>query len=122
MPKKIIPLIQRLQYRQFIYLKISTILLVLVFSFYFFSDVYSQSSVYYLNIRSEEEAIGRLMVLMITFIFRIIAAMFCSSRARELNRSSVGWGTFGFFTPILAVIVILFMKPRLTFDAMNNKK
>ena len=50
------------------------------------------------------------------FIVRIIITVFCVNKAGELNRSKVGWGIFGFFLPIIALIVILFMKPIVEFE------
>ncbi len=43
-------------------------------------------------------------------IFEIGAAIYCFTRAQELNRNKWGWGVFGFILPIVAVILIQFMK------------
>lgn len=48
---------------------------------------------------------------LIGLIIRIIGVVVCVNKAKELNRSEVGWGFFGFFLPIIAMIWIQFMKP-----------
>jgi hypothetical protein len=50
-------------------------------------------------------------VFLILFILRIVGAIVCSSKAKELNRSSGGWGFFGFVSPIIAMIWINCLKP-----------
>lgn len=45
-------------------------------------------------------------------LLRIGITIFCVVRAGHLNRSRLGWGLFGFFIPLLALIVILLMKPK----------
>lgn len=54
--------------------------------------------------------------VLIYFIIRIIGVFVCSSKAKELNRSAFGWGLFGFFFPIIAMIWIHFMKPVMIWD------
>jgi len=51
---------------------------------------------------------------------RIIGAFYCSSRAKELNRSSGGWVFFGFIMPIIAIIWIQFMKPKMVWDESDK--
>ncbi len=53
------------------------------------------------------EAIVPLLLLAI----RIIGIFVCSARARDLNRSTGGWGFFGFISPIVAMIWIYCLKP-----------
>jgi hypothetical protein len=48
----------------------------------------------------------------ILFIVRIFITIYCVNKAGELNRSKGGWGVFGFFLPIVAIIWIQFMKPK----------
>lgn len=48
---------------------------------------------------------------LIGLIIRIIGVVVCVNKAKELNRSEVGWGIFGFILPIIAMIWIQFMKP-----------
>lgn len=53
---------------------------------------------------------------LILFIGRILITVYCVNKAGELNRSTVGWGFFGFFLPIIALITIQFMKPIVEFE------
>lgn len=58
------------------------------------------------------------------FILRIVITIYCVNRARKLNRNVWGWGIFGFLLPIVALIWIQFMKPRLFWDKnpdLNSK-
>jgi hypothetical protein len=55
-------------------------------------------------------------VFLILFILRIVGAIFCSNKAKELNRSSGGWGVFGFISPIIAMIWINCLKPITNWD------
>jgi hypothetical protein len=50
-------------------------------------------------------------VFLILFVLRIVGAFVCSSKAKELNRNSGGWGFFGFVSPIIAMIWINCLKP-----------
>jgi len=59
---------------------------------------------------------GYAILQALLFIGRILITVFCVIRAGELNRSKIGWGIFGFFLPIIALIVILFMKPIVKFE------
>jgi len=52
----------------------------------------------------------------ILLVVRIIITVYCVNRAGELNRSKTGWGFFGFFFPIIAIIWIQFMKPIMVWD------
>ena len=57
------------------------------------------------------------VVLIIQLGLRIIGVIVCSNKAKELNRSTGGWGGFGFVSPILAMIWIQFMKPVMVWDS-----
>lgn len=57
-------------------------------------------------------------LVIITLILRIIGVFVCVNKAKELNRSTGGWGLFGFVMPIIAMIWIQFMKPITKWD--NN--
>jgi len=57
------------------------------------------------------------VVLIIQLGLRIIGVIVCSNKAKELNRSTGGWGLFGFVSPILAMIWIQFMKPVMVWDS-----
>jgi hypothetical protein len=50
-------------------------------------------------------------IFLVLFVLRIVGAYVCSNTARELNRSSGGWGFFGFVSPIIAMIWINCLKP-----------
>lgn len=49
-------------------------------------------------------------------VIRVIGAMVCSNRAKELNRSASGWGTFGMVFPVIAMIWIYCLKPVIIWD------
>lgn len=51
------------------------------------------------------------VLLIIQLILRIVGAVVCSNKAKELNRSSGGWGFFGFVMPIVAMIWVNCIKP-----------
>ena len=67
---------------------------------------------------------GVLMIL--GLVLRIVGAIVCSNKAKTLNRDPRGWGIFGFFSPILAIIWIQFMKPIMIWernvDNQNSSK
>lgn len=52
-------------------------------------------------------------------VLRIIGALVCSSKAKDLNRNSTGWGVFGFFMPIIAMIWVYCMKPKMIWTDDN---
>jgi len=60
---------------------------------------------------------GKAVFMILSFVLRIIGAFVCSSKAKELNRSTGGWGFFGFISPIIAMIWIQFMKPIMVWDS-----
>lgn len=62
--------------------------------------------------------------LIISLILRIVGAIVCSNKAKELNRSTGGWGFFGFLMPIVAMIWVHCMKPNVVWDnnVDNNPK
>ena len=55
-------------------------------------------------------------LLIIQLILRIVGAVVCSNKAKELNRDSGGWGFFGFMLPIVAMIWINCLKPITNWD------
>jgi len=63
----------------------------------------------------DEQALTGLLSL-IGFALRIVGVVYCSQKAARLNRSSGGWGVFGFFLPIIAMIWIQFMKPIIKWE------
>jgi len=64
----------------------------------------------------DDRTIGLLYFVLI--VIQIFITIYCVNKARMLNRSKWGWGLFGFFFPIIAVIWIQFIKPRFIWD--NN--
>ena len=60
---------------------------------------------------------GRAIFMIIGLALRIVGAVVCSNKAKELNRSTGGWGFFGFTSPIVAMIWIQFMKPIMVWDS-----
>jgi len=56
---------------------------------------------------------GQGVLLVGFFILRIVGAIVCSSKAGELNRSNAGWGIFGFFMPVIAMIIVHTLKPKI---------
>ena len=56
------------------------------------------------------------VVAILVLGLRIVGAIVCVNKAKELNRSTGGWGFFGFASPILAMIWIQFMKPIMVWD------
>jgi hypothetical protein len=59
---------------------------------------------------------GQGLIMALGFILRIVGIFVCSNKAKQLNRSTGGWGFFGFISPILAMIWIQFMKPIMKWD------
>lgn len=59
---------------------------------------------------------GRVIFMILGLALRIVGAVVCSNKAKELNRSTGGWGFFGFISPIIAMIWIQFMKPIMAWD------
>ena len=63
-----------------------------------------------------EEAV----ISVIQLILRIIVVTYCVIKAGKLNRSKFGWGVFALFLPIIALIVIFFMKPVVDFENVKT--
>jgi hypothetical protein len=58
-------------------------------------------------------------------LIRVIGTIVCSNRAKELNRSSSGWGTFGLVLPVIAMIWIYCLKPVIIWEkneSIDNNK
>lgn len=60
---------------------------------------------------------GRVIFMILGLVLRIVGAIVCSNKAKELNRGTGGWGFFGFISPIVAMIWIQFMKPIMVWDS-----
>jgi hypothetical protein len=61
------------------------------------------------------------MFMILGLILRVIGLFFCKDKAKELNRSTGGWATFGFLSPIVAMIWISCLKPIMKWEE-NEKK
>ncbi|WP_452230063.1 hypothetical protein [Lacinutrix sp. MEBiC02404] len=61
---------------------------------------------------------GAIVIIQLTL--RIVGTLVCSNKAKELNRSTGGWGFFGFVMPIIAMIWIHCMKPIMQWDENVN--
>lgn len=59
---------------------------------------------------------ARAIYLIFSLILRMVGAGVCSSKAKDLNRSVGGWGFFGFFMPIVAMIWINCLKPNVDWE------
>ena len=51
-------------------------------------------------------------VLIGSTLLRIVGVLYCIKRAEYLNRNAFLWGIFGFFMPLLAMIIIVFLKDK----------
>lgn len=60
----------------------------------------------------EEEMLWRVL----SGVFRIIITIICVKKAKKLNRNAFGWGVFGLFLPLIAIIWIQFMKPKTRWE------
>jgi hypothetical protein len=58
--------------------------------------------------------------IIVSYIFRIIGTIVCANKAKELNRNRVGWGFFGFIMPIVAIIWVYCMKPKMKWEKKND--
>jgi len=69
-----------------------------------------------------EEGAGFLIIIQI--VLKIVGAIVCTNKAGELNRSGLGWGIFGFSMPILAMIIVYSLKPKIDWyeDSEKNCK
>lgn len=61
------------------------------------------------------------VVVIIQLVLRIVGTVVCVNKAKSLNRSTGGWGFFGFVSPILAMIWIHFMKPNMVWENDNKE-
>lgn len=53
-------------------------------------------------------------------IIRVLAANYCTSRARLLNRNVLGWGIFGFVSPLLACLWIKGLRTKTSQTAYDD--
>ncbi len=61
-------------------------------------------------------------LLIVGFGLRICGAIVCSSKAESLNRNQALWAFLGFISPILFMIWIQFMKPRILWEESKNSQ
>ena len=66
------------------------------------------------------ESAGFLVILQLGL--RILGIFVCRSRAKELNRDAGGWGILGFLFPIVAMIWVYCLKPKVVWDDNIDKK
>ena len=71
-------------------------------------------------LQSGNDSGAAVLFIIIGIGLRIFGLFYCKDKAKELNRSEGGWGFFGFFSPILAMIWISFMKPHITWEENKN--
>lgn len=62
------------------------------------------------------------IVLIIGLGLRIVGTVVCINKAKQLNRDTTGWGIFGFFLPLIAMIWIYCMKPVIIWDKNVDTK
>ncbi len=56
------------------------------------------------------------VIVIIQLALRIVGAIVCTNKAKSLNRSTGGWGFFGFVMPIIAMIWVHCIKPVMQWD------
>ncbi len=59
---------------------------------------------------------GDAIFALLSLGLRITGILVCVGKANKLNRNSTGWGFFGFFFPIVAMIWIHCLKPVISWD------
>lgn len=55
-------------------------------------------------------------LLILQLVLRIVGIIVCVNKAKELNRSETGWGFFGFLMPIVAMIWVYCIKPKVKWE------
>ena len=63
---------------------------------------------------------SRAIIIIFTLLLRVVGAIVCSNKAKELNRSSGSWGFFGFFMPIVAMIWVNCLKPNIEWEKKSD--
>lgn len=56
------------------------------------------------------------VLVIFQLLLRIVGAIVCFNKAKDLNRSTIGWAFFGFIMPIIAMIWIYCLKPKMEWD------
>lgn len=60
-------------------------------------------------------------LMILVLLLRLAGIIVCVNKAKELNRSQGGWGFFGFCMPIVAMIWIHYMKPKVKWEDQSNR-
>mgnify|MGYP006898399627 CR=1 FL=1 len=68
----------------------------------------------------QANADGAPALLIIQMILRLVGIVVCVNKAKELNRSQGGWGFFGFIMPIVAMIWVHCIKPKVNWENQSN--
>jgi len=55
-------------------------------------------------------------ILVGMMVLRLVGIIVCVNKAKELNRSQEGWGIFGFLMPIVAIIWVSCLKPKVVWN------
>ncbi len=50
-------------------------------------------------------------ITLVQVTLSVVGVIVCVNRARSLKRNTLGWGAFGLFLPILAIVCVYCMKP-----------
>ena len=66
------------------------------------------------------ESAGLLVIFQL--VLRVVGAIVCRNKAKDLNRDTGGWGILGFFFPIVAMIWVHCLKPKVVWDNNIDKK
>lgn len=64
---------------------------------------------------------GEPAILIVTLLLRLVGIIVCVNKAKELNRSQGGWGFFGFLMPIVAMIWVHCIKPKVVWDNQTKQ-
>lgn len=63
---------------------------------------------------------GASAALIFQLLIRLVGIIVCVNRAKELNRSQGGWGFFGFLIPVVAMIWVYCLKPKVNWENHSN--
>ena len=66
------------------------------------------------------ESAGLLVIFQL--VLRVVGAIVCRNKAKDLNRDKAGWGILGFLFPIVAMIWVHCLKPKVVWDNNMDKK
>ena len=60
--------------------------------------------------------------IILGFIISIVSAIYCSNRAKYLNRNQFWWAVFGFLMPLFAIIWISIAKENNSSNPQQNNQ